>query len=180
VVTVETLGLASFLSQAAGAADYPSRELRSLPKALVILDLGVPRNVSPEVRDVEGVILRDIDDFEAETYGARILRRREAERAAKVISEEVAKFSQWLASLSTSPTIKDLIRQAEEARAMEVERTVAKNGFSPEQAEALEAMSRSLVRRILHNPLAFVKGCHRHGRSDHVLDLFRRVFGLDP
>jgi glutamyl-tRNA reductase len=180
VVTAETLGLASVLSQAAGASDYPLRALRSLPKALVILDLGVPRNVSPEVREIEGVILRDIDDFEAETCGARVLRRREAERAEKVIAEEVAKFSQWLASLATSPTIKDLIRLAEEARAMEVERTVAKNGFSPEQAEAVEAMSRSLVRRLLHNPLAFVKGCHRHGRSDHVLDLFRRVFGLDP
>ena len=176
VVTPEVLG-ARFQARERGRAD---QKKLAEQKELAILDLGLPRNVSPEVGLMEGIVLRDIDDFEAAASGAKDHRGREAERAQTVIGEEVAKFSQWLSSLSTSPTIKDLIRLAEDARTMEVERTTAKNGFSPEQVEALEAMSRSLVRRILHNPLAFVKGCHRHGRSDHVLDLFRRVFGLDP
>jgi glutamyl-tRNA reductase len=149
-------------------------------KPLTVLDLGLPRNVAPEARALEGVTLKDIDDFKLLADGGRTLRKREAAKADKVIGEEVEKFRQWLANLSTSPTIKDLVRLAEAARVVELERTVAKTGFSPEQVEALEAMSRSLVRRLLHNPLAFVKGCHRHGRSDHVLDLFRRVFGLDP
>lgn len=167
------------------ASDEPLVTAKSLEgrrgkKKLAVLDLGLPRNVAPEVRELPGIFLRDIDDFENAADGARVFRLNEADRAEAVISEEVAKFNQWLASLSTSPTIKDLIGLAEEARAMEVERTIARNGFSSEQVEALEAMSRSLVRRILHNPLAFVKGCHRHGRSDHALDLFRRVFGLDP
>jgi glutamyl-tRNA reductase len=160
----------------AGDPAGPGRTARPL----VVLDLGLPRNVAAEAAAVPGVALRNMDDFEALADHGRSLRRREAERAGAVIAEEVAKFSQWLSSLSTSPTIKDLILRAETARAMEVERTVAKNGFSPEQIEAVEAMSRALVRRLLHNPLAFVKGCHRHGRSDHVIDFFRRVFGLDP
>jgi glutamyl-tRNA reductase len=170
VVTLETMAFRAGRGPDGGASAKP----------LAILDLGLPRNVRPEVGGLPGVTLKDIDDFKAAASGAKALRSAEAEKARAVIAEEVAKFSQWLSSLSTSPTIKDLIRLAEEARMMEVERTTSKNGFSPEQVEALEAMSRSLVRRILHNPLAFVKGCHRHGRSDHVLDLFRRVFGLDP
>jgi glutamyl-tRNA reductase len=173
---------------AAVAADRPVVTLKAVagrargaaPRRLLIMDLGLPRNVEPEVGALEGVELRNMDDFESLTAGGRDVRRREAERAEVVVAEEVAKFGRWLESLSASPTIKDLIRLAEGARAVEVERTVARNGFSPEQIEALEAMSRSLVRRLLHNPLAFVKGSQRHCPSDHSLDLFRRVFGLDP
>jgi glutamyl-tRNA reductase len=152
---------------------------RKAPRPLVVLDLGLPRNVPAEAAGLPGVVLRNVDDFDSLAGQGRALRLQEAGRAEEVIREEVAKFEQWLASLSTSPTIKDLIRQAEAARAMEVDRTIAKSGFSAEQAEALEAMSRALVRRLLHNPLSFIKGCHRHGRSDHVVDVFRRVYGLD-
>ncbi|MDR1309478.1 MAG: glutamyl-tRNA reductase [Deltaproteobacteria bacterium] len=147
---------------------------------LAVMDLGVPRNVEEAVGDLPGVALRNVDQLTAVVQENQSQRLREAERASLIVAEEVAKFSQWLSSLATSPTIKDLIGLAEEARALEVGRTMAKNCFSPEQGEALEAMSRALVRRILHNPLAFAKGCHRHGRSDYRLDVFRRVFGLDP
>jgi glutamyl-tRNA reductase len=150
------------------------------PSKLVILDLGVPRNVEESVGSMEGIILRNIDQLTAIVHENQSSRLREAGKATAIVAEEVTKFSQWLSSLAISPTIKDLINLADEARVLELERTMAKNGFSPEQKEALEAMSRSLVRRILHNPLTFAKGCHRHGRSDYRMDIFRRIFGLDP
>ncbi|MDR1657343.1 MAG: glutamyl-tRNA reductase [Deltaproteobacteria bacterium] len=148
-------------------------------KKLMVVDLGVPRNVDPQVGARTGVTLRNVDDFKTIVTQNQSLRRLEAEKAGGIIQEEVLKFSQWLLSLATSPTIKDLIKLAEEARAMEVERTVTKAGFSPEQVEAVEAMSRAMVRRLLHNPLDFLKSCHRHGRADYYLNMFRRVFGLD-
>jgi glutamyl-tRNA reductase len=147
---------------------------------LVVIDLGVPRNIEEAVENVEGVVLKNVDRLTEVVSKNQSFRLQEAEKASAIVAEEVAKFSQWLSCLDISPTIKDLINLAEEARRLELERTMAKNGFSPEQKEAVETMSRALVRRILHNPLTFAKGCHRHGRSDYRLDVFRRVFGLDP
>ncbi|MDR2387294.1 MAG: glutamyl-tRNA reductase [Deltaproteobacteria bacterium] len=149
-------------------------------KKLVVMDLGVPRNVEPALEELPGVILRNVDDLVEVVNKNQWLRQIEANKASAIVDEQVYKFSHWLSSLATSPTIKDLIAMADEARVVELERTMAKNGFSPEQKEALENMSRALVRRLLHNPLTFAKGCHRHGRSDYRLDVFRRVFGLDP
>jgi glutamyl-tRNA reductase len=147
---------------------------------LVVLDLGVPRNVEEAVGEIGGITLNNVDQLTAVVNNNQHSRLREAEMAVGIVKEEVAKFSQWLSALATSPTVKDLIKLAEEARVLEMERTMAKNIFSPEQKDALDLMSRALVRRILHNPLTFAKGCHRHGRSDYRLDIFRRVFGLDP
>ncbi|MDR0622428.1 MAG: glutamyl-tRNA reductase [Deltaproteobacteria bacterium] len=149
------------------------------PASLLIIDLGVPRNVEASVGDIPGITLKDVDGLGEVVRENQASRLKEAEKALAIVDDEVAKFSRWLSSLATSPTIKDLIGLAEQARLVELERTVAKNGFSPEQVEALETMSRALVRRILHNPLTFAKSCHRHGRSDYRLDVFRRVFGLD-
>ncbi|MDR2367306.1 MAG: glutamyl-tRNA reductase [Deltaproteobacteria bacterium] len=150
------------------------------PSGLLIIDLGVPRNVEGAAGDLGGITLVNVDRLTEVVSDNRSLRLMEAGKARAIVDEEVGKFRRWLSSLATSPTIKDLIGLAEEARCLELERTMAKNGFSPEQKEAIEAMSRSLVRRILHNPLTFAKGCHRHGHSDYRLDVFRRVFGLDP
>jgi glutamyl-tRNA reductase len=146
-------------------------------RSLLVLDLGVPRNVEAAAAGLPGLALRNIDDFEALAGRGRASRLKELVKAREIVAEEAAKFGQWLSNLATTPTIKDLVRQAEEARRLELERTVAKAAFSAEQLEAVEAMGRALVRRLLHNPLSFAKGCH--GRSDQALNMFRRVFGLD-
>jgi glutamyl-tRNA reductase len=180
---VESLDRSEILISAA-AANVPILSAAMLSNKssskLVVLDLGVPRNIDESVGVLEGVVLRNVDQLTDIINQNQSFRLKEAKKASAIVDEEVSKFSSWLSSLATSPTIKDLIELAEKARVLELERTIAKNGFSEEQKESLEAMSRALVRRILHNPLTFAKGCHRHGRSDYRLDVFRRVFGLDP
>ncbi|MDR1296941.1 MAG: glutamyl-tRNA reductase [Deltaproteobacteria bacterium] len=178
----QNLALADLVVTAVGATEPVLTEgnfPRTEGRGTVVIDLGVPRNVEPSLGGREGLVLKNVDDLSEVVERNQASRRREAVKASRVIAEEVAKFAVWLNSLAVSPTIKDLIRQADQARLLELERTTSRREFSPEQVEALEAMSRALVRRLLHNPLVFAKGCHRHGRSDHSLNLFRRVFGLD-
>ncbi|MDR1487402.1 MAG: glutamyl-tRNA reductase [Deltaproteobacteria bacterium] len=178
----EQLALSDIAATAFGATEPVLTEkivAEAIDRKLCIVDLGLPRNVEEAVGNLPGVTLKNIDDFKAVVRQNQSLRLEQADRAKTIIEEEVFKFSQWLSSLSASPTIKDLIKLAEEARLLELERTKSRNDFSPGQVEALEAMGRALVRRILHSPLTFAKGCHRHGRGDHSLDVFRRIFGLD-
>jgi glutamyl-tRNA reductase len=145
-----------------------------------IFDLGVPRNVEEAALSLPGLKVKNIDEIAELVKANRLSRQKEVARVEAIIEEELEKFRLWLEGLAAWPVVKALTALAEEARELEVGKTLAKHDFTPEQSQALEAMSRALVRRILHNPLDFAKSCHRHGRADHNLDMVRRIFGLEP
>jgi glutamyl-tRNA reductase len=167
-------------SDSALTFDYLSPVLKLRKNRLLwIFDLGVPRNVEEKVGQLKGVKLLNIDDFKAVVDCSFKNRLNEAQKAEIIIEEETLKFTHWLSSLSTKPTVKSLVEKVEAARKKELEKTLAHISFSPEQTKALEAMSKALCRKILHHPLAFAKSCHRHGRADFNLNLVRRIFGLD-
>jgi glutamyl-tRNA reductase len=148
-------------------------------RPLFLFDLGVPRNIEEEVGNIPGLCLRNLDDFAASVDQNKNLRQKEAARAESIIEGEVDKFQEWLSALSTRPTLRALSQKAEEARLLELERTLSRHSFSSEQTEALEAMTKALVRRLMHHPLTYAKACHRHGRARGQLGLIRRMFGLD-
>ncbi|MDR2141467.1 MAG: glutamyl-tRNA reductase [Deltaproteobacteria bacterium] len=149
-------------------------------RSLWLFDLGVPRNIEVQAGELAGVSLRNIDEIADLVKANQLSRQREVARVEAIIEEELTKFNQWVAGLAARPIIKALTQLAEEARSLELGKTLARRDFTEEQSQALEAMTRSLVRRILHNPLSFAKSCHRHGRADYNLDMVRRIFGLDP
>ncbi|MDR1045274.1 MAG: glutamyl-tRNA reductase [Candidatus Adiutrix sp.] len=161
-------------------------------RPLIIIDIGVPRNVAHDVKRLPNLILRNIDDLNEVVWESRISRQEAADRAEAIIGEEVAKFAHWLESLVSQPTVSALTRKAESIRRLELERTLSQHQFSPEQAASLEAMTSALVRRLLHDPLVFIKShqpddepacpgagesCRPHGRC---LDSLRRAFKLEP
>ena len=78
------------------------------------------------------------------------------------------------------PTIVALGDKAEEIRRAELEKTLARLGsLDPSQMEALEVMTQSLTRKLLHDPIMFIKHAGRRHKRDYYLDLIRRVFNLD-
>ena len=129
--------------------------LRGRP--LTIIDIGVPRNASHDLKHLDKVVLRNIDDLNEVVWESRAARQDAAGRAEDIIEEEVAKFGDWLKSLASRPTVAALTRKAEDIRRLELSRTLNQHQFSPEQAASIEAMSAALVRRLLHDPLAFIK-----------------------
>ncbi|UQZ90088.1 glutamyl-tRNA reductase [Deltaproteobacteria bacterium Smac51] len=168
------------------------------PRPLYIIDIGVPRNASHDLKKLDNVILRNIDDLNEVVWESRAARQEAAMRAEGIIDEEVEKFSQWLKSLSARPTVSALTRKAERIRRMELARTLSQHDFDDSQKAALEAMTGALVRRLLHDPLAFIKDatgagaaeCLRpDGPCDHSGDCspgrdrlatIRRAFKIEP
>ncbi|MDL2260447.1 glutamyl-tRNA reductase [Deltaproteobacteria bacterium OttesenSCG-928-K17] len=171
--------------------------LRTAP--LTIIDIGVPRNAAHDVKLLDKVVLRNIDDLNEVVWQGRQARQEAADTAELIIAEEVEKFSQWLKGLRNQPTAAALTRKAEHIRRLELSRTMSQHSFSPEQAAGLEAMTAALVRRLLHDPLAYIKansiddqcpsaaegacgrnagqGC-RAGR--HCLNSIRQAFKIEP
>ncbi len=142
VLNLENLGPAL-----AGREDRP----------LCVIDIGVPRNAAHDLKKLNTIILRNIDDLNEVVWESRAARRQAAEKAEMIVAEELEKFGQWLEGLSSWPTLSALTRKAERIRRLELGRTLNRHDFDEEQKAALEAMTGALVRRLLHDPLAYIK-----------------------
>jgi glutamyl-tRNA reductase len=143
----------------------------------------VPRNAAHGVKRLDNVVLRNIDDLNEAVWENRLNRAEEAAAAEAVVEEEVDKFGRWLARQAHQPTLAALTRKAETIRRLELKKTLSQHDFDSEQRAALEAMTAALVRRILHDPLVFIKNSSPAGggcpesRPGCVLSI-RRAFNL--
>lgn len=148
-------------------------------RPMFLIDLAVPRCFDPQLEQLDGVYLYDIDDIERMAAENRDERAREAERAEAIVDAEVAAFSGWLATLEAVPTIAALRARTEEIRQREVAKTLAMlRGLGSREREAIEHLTRAIVNKILHRPITHLR---EKGPSGGIADLeaARRLFGLD-
>jgi glutamyl-tRNA reductase len=150
-----------------------ARALESRPeRPLLIVDIAVPRDVESGVRDVQGAHLFDIDDLQAAAEANMDARRREVGAVEAIVEDEVARFQTWLEGHRVQPTIAALRQRAEAIRKAELVRTLSRlSGVSDEDRRRIEAMSESLVNRLLHDPVTRLReeGNQRHIEAVHEL-----------
>ena len=143
---------------------------------LVIIDIAVPRNVEPAVQRINNVYLYNIDDLTE--VADKNLRQREGEvrKVEGIIAAEVAKFVSWQQDFEVRPVISALMRKAENIRSAQLNRTLKKlPPLSDEQRYSLEAMTKSIVVKMLKNPIQYLKD---NGRGDYA-EIVREIFRLD-
>jgi len=147
-------------------------------RPLVLLDLAVPRDVDPEVRSVEGVVLRDLDDLrEALVPGPEQLTEVSAVR--EIIAEEVPRFAAWQRAHHLAPLLEALQARGEDARARELKRAAARLAdLSDEEREAVEMLTRSIVAKLMHDPVAAVKQKAGTAEGEALARALRELFDL--
>jgi glutamyl-tRNA reductase len=118
-------------------------------RRLVVVDLSVPCAVAPAVAALPGVELHDLDGVQLRARENALGRHRAAQAAASLIEAETARFAQWRRQAATAPLVEALWREAERIRVAELARL---EGLTEEERQRLDALSRSLVRRLLHVP----------------------------
>ena len=149
-------------------------------RPIFFIDIAVPRDIEPAVNEIENVFLYDIDDLKAVVEENLAYRRKEAARAERIIEEEALKFEAWLEQLEVYPTIVALRQKAEAIRRKELEKTLShlREKLDEETIEALETLTKSLVNKLLHDPIIYLKNrYHRDGQQ--VVDFTRKIFNLD-
>lgn len=154
------------------AAALPARKGRSL----LLVDLAVPRDLDPEINDLDGCFLYDIDDLEAVVAETLFGRRTEAARAEKLVAAEAERFREWQASLGVVPTIASLRALVEEIR----DRELAKAGsrLSESERRQVESVLSQILAKLLHLPTIRMKEAAAAADGVIYADVMRHLFGL--
>jgi glutamyl-tRNA reductase len=142
----------------------------------VIVDLGMPRNISGSVRDLPGVSLVDLDDLAKKAHRSKS--PRELKEGEGAVSREATEFYAWLVQTRLSSIISELFAWANGVRDEESARAVRRLGLSSaRERRVVEAMGRRIVSKIMARPVRFARSRHGIMTEEEKLDLLRSVFG---
>jgi glutamyl-tRNA reductase len=144
-----------------------------------LIDLGVPRNIDPAVNDLDTAYLYDVDDLQEVAAANAEERRRESERGERIVLEEEQRFDGWLVALQAVPAIRHLRARADAIVAKEMERLSGGLNLDEQQLEGVEKLTRSIVNKILHAPLARLRAETGREEGLAVLEAARELFALD-
>jgi glutamyl-tRNA reductase len=149
-------------------------------RPLLVIDIAVPRDIDPSVRDLQGITLYDMDDLQREVSRNVSGREAEATRARSLIDDETDRFVQWLGGLDVVPTIAALHERADAI----VEQVLRENerrwvSLSDDDRERVELMARAIASRMLHEPTLRLK--RSAGEESYAyLQALRELFGIEP
>ena len=142
---------------------------------LFIMDIAMPRDVDPAVRELPGINLYDMDDLEAVAETNKRKRMHEATKAEAIVDEEADRFMRWLSSQYVIPTVAGIRAQAEEVRKRELARVMKEfPQLSEDEQAKLTAFSNAMVKKVLHKPISWLKD---NGDPTQV-EVARKLFGL--
>ena len=146
-------------------------------RPMFFIDIAVPRDVDPAVNKLDGIFLYDIDDLQSVAGSHLKERSKEAELAEAMIVAEVNKYQRRMHALNVTPQILELQQSAEQVRRGELRRLASRlQTLSPEQQATVEALTRGLVNKLLHQPVQAIKAAASEGNAAAV-DAIRGAFG---
>ena len=143
-------------------------------KALVIIDLGVPRNVDESISGLNDVFLYNIDCLKNLAVDNLDKRKNEAIKADEIISGEVGNFCVWLSERETIPVIKEIHERCENIQLEELEKI--KNRLDEESFALVEMTTRRIIRKIIHNPVKAIRSSESGAERDNIVEIIRKMF----
>jgi len=151
----------------------------SRPKhPLVIIDIAVPQDVESEVRQLKNVFLYDIDELTKLSELNHKQRQDEVQSAIEIVDDEVEMFTSYWQGLEVRPVISALVQKAENIRQDQLDLTIKKlPELSTEGRARLEAMTKAIVNKILHEPIQYLK--NDSDKREEYIQAVTQLFRLD-
>ena len=145
---------------------------------LLVIDIGVPRNVHPDVNKLENVFLHDVDSLSRIVDQNLARRKSEIVAVNAIILEELIGMRQWFESLQVNPTISDLRELFESVRSEEVKKHI--NRFSDQDRELVDLVTKRIVNKLLHLPTTNLKNGNGESTEERhkKIHVIRGLFGL--
>lgn len=162
-----------------GAAEVAGVMAGRPHRPLLVVDMGMPRDVDPAVRSVPGVTLLDLADLEAFVTAGLDERRKEVARVRAIVDDEVLRYQDAVAERQAAPLVTALRDRAEDVRLAELARYRARlEGLDPRQREAVAALTRSLLAKVLHEPTVRLKESAGSARGERLAEAVQELFDL--
>lgn len=160
-------------------ADLRSVMRKRKNRPLFIIDIAVPRDVESKVNELDNVFLYDIDDLQIVVEKNRQERRKEADQAEHIIDEETLRFLEWLHTLDVVPTIIAMRHKAESIRHKELQKTFSQlSHLSEEDRKSISVLTESIIKKILHDPIIFLKAKAPRPSKEFYVDVVQQIFNL--
>ena len=152
---------------------------RSSEEPLLVVDLGVPRNVEPAAAGLDGLDLLDMDVLRAAVEDALSGRQDEVAGATRIVGDEVERFRVASRARDAAPIVSALRSRVEDARSVAFERQRARRTeLTDEQWEQVDAVTRSMVAKLLHQPTVALKDAAGTPRGERLVEALRTLFDL--
>jgi glutamyl-tRNA reductase len=148
-------------------------------RPLLLIDIAVPRDVDPAASDIPGVTLLDMDDLRRFVEAGSANRRREASAARLLVESAVNRYAGETSAREAAPLITSLRDLAETVRVAELERVSGRlAALDGREREAVEAATRAIVAKLLHEPTVRLKDAAGTSRGDRLAESLRDLFDL--
>jgi glutamyl-tRNA reductase len=150
-------------------------------RPMLLIDLAVPRNIDPGVARAPGATLLNMDDI-GSFVAARVSERRiEVPAVERIVADEVERYSASIAARSVASLVSSARDRAERVRRAELARCESQlRQLEPGEREKVEAMTRRIVAKLLHEPTVNLKAAAGTAKGEPLADAFRALFGLEP
>lgn len=145
---------------------------------LLIIDVGVPRNVDASATELPGVSLHCIDDLRRLMDDGLQGREHAAIKARDMIASETKQFTRWLQSLEATTAINTYRQHVERIGVLECDKAVAALRRGDPAEEVIVALTRSLTNKLMHKPSVKIRKAGYDGRLD-MLELAQELFGIE-
>jgi len=146
-------------------------------RPILMIDIAVPRDIEPEVGELDDVYLYTVDDMQEIIQEGLKSRQEAAEQAEEIIDTQVSHFMAWLQSLGAVSTIRAVREKAEHSRDMELEAAMAMLAAGKSPEEVLKLFAHRLTNKILHTPSVQLKQAGYDGRQE-IFDAVRTIFDI--
>ena len=138
----------------------------------------MPRDIDPEVAQIDGVTLLDMDDLSSFAANGRMERANEVETVEFIVESEAKRFADVRSAREVAPLIASMRGAIEATRTEEVDKFARKAGYSDLERASLDQFTRSLVAKLLHEPTAALKEAAGSAKGDRLADSVRDLFDL--
>ena len=148
-------------------------------RPLLIADLAVPRDADPQIADIPGVQLANIDDLDVIVKTSHPLTASIYQEVEAIVRAELDGFSQWCNARRCVPVIRALHNKAEAICQTEVEQTLRRLGpLTPQQARMVEAMGKAIANKLLHEPTIHLRELPPDEDPSAYLELVQELYGI--
>jgi glutamyl-tRNA reductase len=146
---------------------------------LLIVDLGVPRNVEPSAAGLDGVVLLDMEVLRSAVAEALSGRQDEVAGATRIVTDEVERYRVASRARDAAPMVSALRSRVEEARRAELDRQRSKQSdLTSDQWDEVDAVTRAMMAKLLHQPTVALKDAAGTPRGERLVEALRTLFDL--